>query len=145
MKIVPYRKGNDLRPLSSMLSLFDDFFNRAFDEESTDENFRAMAMDIVEHDSEFEILANLPGFTKENIKISVHDNQLVIEATCADKKEEKKGTIYRCERYSGSFRRSLILPDNVDNTQIGAKMEHGVLKLTVPKKAPSPKKEIVIE
>ena len=145
MKIVPYRKGNDLRPMSSMLSLFDDFFNRALDDEGTDDNFRAMAMDIVEHEKEFEILANLPGFTKDNIKISVHDNQLLVEANCEDKKEEHKGTIYRCERYSGNFRRSLILPDNVDVSQITAKMDNGVLRLTVPKKEPSPKKEIVIE
>ena len=76
MKLVPYRRTNEIRPMSNMLSLFDEFFNRAFDEESNDENFRAMAMDIVEHDKEYEILANLPGFKKDNVKISIHDNHL---------------------------------------------------------------------
>ena len=61
MKLVPYRHSREIRP-SSMLSLFDEFFNRAYEEEDTSENFRAMAMDIVEHDKEFEILANLPGY-----------------------------------------------------------------------------------
>ncbi len=144
MKLVPYRRTSDLRPMSNMLSLFDEFFNRALDEESTDENFRAMAMDIVEHDKEYEIMANLPGFKKENVKISIHDNQLLVEATCDQKKEEKQGTMYRCERYSGSYRRNLLLPENADFNKISAKMEDGVLRLVIPKKEPSPQKEIVI-
>lgn len=144
MKLIPYRKMNELRPMSNMLSLFDDLFNHAFEEEGSDDNFRAMAMDISEQEKEFNILANLPGFKKEDVKISVHDNQLLIEATCNTNKEESKGTVYRCERYSGSYRRNLMLPENADMNKISAKMEDGVLKLTVPKKEPSPKQEIVI-
>jgi HSP20 family protein len=144
MKLVPYRRINDIRPMSNMLSLFDDFFNNVFEEESSEDNFRAMALDITEHDKEFSILANLPGFKKENVKISVHDNQLMIEAVCNEKKEENKGTVYRCERYSGSYRRNLMLPENADINAINAKMEDGVLRLTIPKKEPSPKQEIVI-
>lgn len=131
--------------MGTMLSIFDDFFNRAFEEEAGDENFRSMAMDIVEHDKEFEILANLPGFRKENVKISVHDNQLLIEAKCSEGSQETKGTVYRCERYSGGYRRNLLLPENSDLAKISAKMEDGVLQLLIPKKEPSPQKEIVIE
>ncbi len=144
MKIVPYRKTNEVRPMSNMLSLFDDFFNRVFEEEASEDNFRAMAMDITEHEKEFKILANLPGLKKDNVKISVHDNQLMVEAVCDEKKEEQKGTVYRCERYSGSYRRNLMLPENADINKISAKMEDGVLELSIPKKEPSPKKEIVI-
>ena len=145
MKLVPYRKMNEVRPMSNMLSLFDDFFNRVFEEEGSDENFRAMAMDITEHDKEFSIQANLPGFKKDNVKISIHDNQLLIEAMCEDNKEEQKGTVYRCERYSGSYRRNLMLPENANISAINAKMEDGVLTLTIPKKEPTPKQEIVIK
>lgn len=145
MKIVPYRKTNELRPVSNMLSLFDEFFNRFYEEEGEEDNFRAMAIDIVEHDKDFEILANLPGFKKDDVKISMHDNQLMIEANKDVTKEETKGTVYRCERYSGSYRRNLLLPENVEASKISAKMEDGVLKLTIPKKEPSPKKEITIE
>lgn len=145
MKIVPYRKGQELRPMGTMLSIFDDFFNRALDEEAAEDNIRSMAMDIVEHDKEFEILANLPGFKKENVKISVHDNQLLMEAKCEENKEESRGTVYRCERYGGSYRRNLLLPENSDLVNISARMEDGVLHLVIPKKEPSPQKEIVIE
>ncbi len=145
MKIVPYRTNTEYRPMSNMLSLFDDFFNRVYEDENADNNFRAMAMDIIEQDKEFQILANLPGMKKEDIKISLHDNQLMIEASCNEAKEEKQGTMYRCERYSGSYRRNLLLPDNADISKIAAKMEDGVLRLTIPKKEPSPKQEITIE
>ena len=143
MKIVPYRKDQEFKPMTSMLNMFDEFFNRFMDED-TDSTFKAMAMDIVEHDNDFEVLANLPGMKKENIKISVHDNQLLIEAKCDEKKEEKKGTIYRCERYSGNYRRSLYLPDNANADNIVAKMDDGVLRLTIPKKDIAPKREITI-
>ena len=145
MKVVPYRKTNELRPMSNMLSLFDEFFNRFYEEEGEEDNFRAMAIDIVENDKDYQILANLPGFKKDDVKISIHDNQLMIEANKDVTKEETKGTVYRCERYSGSYRRNLLLPENVEASKISAKMEDGVLKLTIPKKEPSPKKEITIE
>lgn len=143
MKLVPYNRNHEFKPMMSMMNLFDDFFNRYVEEEAGDD-FKAMAMDIAEHDKEFELLANLPGFKKEDVKISVHDNQLVIEAKCESKKEENKGTMYRCERYSGNYRRTLYLPENADVSKIQAKMEDGVLKLTVPKKEATPLKEIVI-
>lgn len=143
MKLVPYRR-RDMRPMGNMLSLFDEFFNREYEEENTD-NIRAMAMDIIEHEKEFEILANLPGFKKDNVKISLHENQLLVEASCETGKEESKGTMYRCERYSGSYRRNLLLPENADYSKISARMEDGVLRLLIPKKEPSPQKEIVIE
>lgn len=146
MILTPYRRNYPIRNRSNMISLFDEFFNRAFEEESNDDaNFRAMAMDIMEHDEEYEILANLPGFKKENVKISIHDNQLHIEASCESKSDEKQGSMYRCERYSGNYRRNLLLPDNADHAKINAKMEDGVLRLIIPKKEATPQKEIVIE
>ena len=144
MKLVPYNRNTEFKPMMSMLNMFDDFFNRVYEDES-DHDVKAMAMDIVEQEKEFELLANLPGFKKEDVKISVHDNQLLIEAKCENKKEEKKGTMYRCERYSGNYRRNLYLPDNADVAKIQAKMEDGVLKLSIPKQEATPQKEIVIE
>ena len=144
MKLVPYNRNTEFKPMMSMLNMFDDFFNRVYEDES-DRDVKAMAMDIVEQEKEFELMANLPGFKKEDVKISVHDNQLLIEAKCENKKEEKKGTMYRCERYSGNYRRNLYLPDNADVAKIQAKMEDGVLKLSIPKQEATPQKEIVIE
>ncbi|MFA7543161.1 MAG: Hsp20/alpha crystallin family protein [Candidatus Cloacimonadaceae bacterium] len=145
MRLVPYQRVNNYRPMRSMMSLFDEFFKNDLEAESSEDNFRAMAMDIAENDKEYSILANLPGYRKDNVKISVHDNQLSIEAVCEEKKEEQKATVYRCERYKGGYRRTLSLPDNADVSLISAKMEDGVLTLNIPKKEASPMKEIVIQ
>ena len=145
MKLVPYRRLNEIRPMSNMLSLFDGFFNNVFEEDSSEDNFRAMAMDITEHDNEFMILANLPGYKKDNVKVSIHDNQLMLEAFREDSQEEQRGTIYRSERYRGSYRRNLSLPENADVNKIVAKMADGVLKLSIPKKEPTPMKKISID
>jgi len=92
MMLTPFRR-NQLRR-SNMISLFDEFFNRAFEEESNDDaNFRAMAMDIVEHEKEYEVLANRPELKKDNVKIPIHDNQLWIEANVESKSEEQEGTM----------------------------------------------------
>ena len=128
-----------------MFSLFDEFFKNSYQDEISEDNFRAMAMDISENDKEYSILANLPGFKKEDVKISLHDNQLSIEAVCESKKEEESATLYRCERYKGDYRRNLSLPDNADLAKISAKMEDGVLQLSIPKKEAVPKKEISID
>lgn len=144
MKIVPYTKNHEFKPMVSMLHMFDDFFNRA-NEDDVDNSFKAMALDIIEQENEFQVKANLPGFKKEDVKISLSDNQLLIEARYENKKEEKTGTVYRSERYSGNYRRSLYLPENADVAKIQAKMEDGVLHLTIPKKEPTPEKHISIE
>lgn len=144
MKIIPYTRNTQLKPMLNMLNMFDDFFNRAY-EEDPDNNFKAMALDIIEYEHEFRIIANLPGFKKENVKISVHDNQLLIEARCETAKEENPGTVYRSERYCGNYRRNLYLQDNADIAKISAKMEDGVLYLTIPRKEQTPEQEIVIK
>jgi len=68
----------------------------------------------------------------------------VIEAHKDEKKEEKKGSYCRCERYQGNYRRVLSLNDEVNSEKIAAFYDNGVLKLEVPKKEPAPSKEIKI-
>ena len=103
-----------------------------------------MPIDILEEDDKFVIEANLPGFKKDEVKISVNNNELVIEAHKDEKKEEKKGSYCRCERYQGNYRRVLSLNDEVNSEKIAAFYDNGVLKLEVPKKEPAPSKEIKI-
>lgn len=142
MKLIPVRKEKDYLPV---WSLFDDFMDRFFNEELT-ENSRIMAVDVIENEKEFKIKANLPGIPKENTNISVKDNQLIINAHHETTNEEKeKGSVIRSERFTGTFQRIISLPDNCDVENIKAKMENGVLMLLIPKSEVKPKKEIIIE
>ena len=142
MNFLTTRTTRDLFPLMS--SLFDDFMSNAFTEEQTEAN-KMMPMDVSEREKEFIIRANMPGIKKENIKISVvNNNELTIEGKQDSEKTEKNETVFRYERYKGNYRRSITLPDVCDVEKVVAKLEDGVLTLTIPKREPSPAKEIKI-
>ncbi|MCB5231293.1 MAG: Hsp20/alpha crystallin family protein [Candidatus Cloacimonas sp.] len=141
MTYITTRTPKTLFPLMS--SLFDDFLNSAFSEEQTDAN-KTMPMDLSERDKDYVIRANVPGIKKENIKVSIHNNELLIEGKQDETKTEKNETVYRYERYKGNYRRLINLPDTTDVEKIEAKLEDGVLTLIIPKKEPTPSKEITI-
>lgn len=142
MTFLTTKTTRDLFPLMS--SLFDDFLSNAFTEEQTEAN-KMMPMDVSEREKDFIISANMPGIKKENIKISVsNNNELTIEGKQEDERTEKNETVYRYERYKGNYRRSVSLPDSCDIEKVEAKLEDGVLTLLIPKKEPSPAKEIKI-
>jgi len=127
-----------------MYSLFDDFLSNAFNDEQSEAN-KMMPMDVSEREKEYVIRANMPGISKDNIKISVsNNNELTIEGRQEEEKSEKNETVYRYERYKGNYRRTISMPDVCDIDNIEAKLEDGVLTLKVPKREPSPAREIKI-
>ncbi|MCK9330414.1 MAG: Hsp20/alpha crystallin family protein [Candidatus Cloacimonetes bacterium] len=142
MKLVPFKKQN--RDLFSGMPLFDDFLDKFFNDDIVG-NAKLMAVDVMETDEEFKIMANLPGIQKKDVKISLKDNQLIIEAEHQEKVEDKKTNYIRSERYVGKYQRYISLPDNCDVENIKAKMENGVLNLEIKKKEPTPKKQITVE
>lgn len=109
-----------------------------------------MKTDIREHDDKYEIDIDLPGFKKDEIGVELEDGYLTITAQKSlNKDEEKKqGRYIRRERYAGSMQRSFYVGDALAQEDIKAKYEHGILKLSVPKKeakAVETKKTIAIE
>ena len=99
---------------------------------------RIMKTDIKEQKDGYELMIDLPGFTKDEIKASVSDGYLTISAAKGLDKDEKdkEGNYIRRERYAGSMCRSFYVGDAVSEEDIHAKYENGILKLSVPKKAP---------
>lgn len=97
---------------------------------------RMMKTDIREKDDNYEVSIDLPGFKKEEITVELDNGYLTISAAKGlDKDENKKGRLIRQERYAGSMTRSFYIGDNVEKGDIEATYRHGVLTLTVPKKA----------
>ena len=92
-----------------------------------------MQTDIKESDTEYEIIMNLPGFKKENVKGELKDGYLVITATNAED-ETDKNVKYLCrERYSGGCSRSFYVGEEITQQDIKARFENGVLTFIVPK------------
>ena len=110
-----------------------------------------MKTDIKESDEGFELEVDLPGYKKENVKAELKDGYLTISALKNEENETKddNGKYIRRERYVGSCQRSFYVGEELDENDIKAKYEDGILKLSVPKKEPKPeveeKKFIMIE
>ena len=137
-------------------NLFDEFFgdwNREFrnmDRQLYGKNAaREMKTDVHEHEDHYEVDVDLPGFKKDEITLELQNGYLTVTAAKGlDKEETNKGKVIRQERYSGTLRRSFYVGDGLTEEDIGAKLEHGVLSLNIPKqeakKVPE-KKVIMIE
>lgn len=91
------------------------------------------AMDLVETEEDFVLRADLPGLTEQDINIELEDNVLTISGERKAEHEQRKEGYYRVERASGTFSRSLTLPDGVDPERVRASFDKGVLEVRVPK------------
>lgn len=115
-------------------SLLDNFFSVPSDTYRNNSNTTGlMQTDIKESDTEYEIIMNLPGFKKENVKGELKDGYLVITATNAED-ETDKNVKYLCrERYSGGCSRSFYVGEEITQQDIKARFENGVLTFIVHK------------
>ena len=112
---------------------FDDMEHKLYGRKAN----RMMKTDIREKDDNYEVSIDLPGFKKEEITVELDNGYLTISAAKGLDKDQndKKGKLIRQERYAGSMTRSFYIGDNVEKGDIEATYRHGVLTLTMPKKA----------
>lgn len=113
----------------------------------TDVNFEPqIKIDLSEDDDAYTVKAELPGVSKDDIKIEIDGKQVSISAEVKREKEEKKGKItLRSERYHGMQYRSFTLGQYVDDSKAEAKYQDGVLELKLPKKNGAARKAIKIQ
>ena len=90
------------------------------------------AIDVVRHDGEVVVRADVPGVPADDIKIEVEDDTLTISGEHEDKVTKKEGRYMRRERRYGAFTRSIALPPETDPDSIDAKVKDGVVEVTIP-------------
>jgi HSP20 family protein len=122
-----FGRGNWFRPLRSI----EPMFQRAV--------WGTPAVDIVEKDAAFEIVADLPGMEVENVEVLLRNGNIMIKGEKQEEKEEKSKDYYLQERQYGSFERSFAVPEGVDSGKVSAEFKNGVLTVTMPKTAESQK------
>jgi HSP20 family protein len=91
------------------------------------------AMDLVETEEDFVLRADLPGMTRGDVDLSLEDSVLTVSGERKADHEERSEGFYRIERATGSFSRSLTLPEGVDGDAIAATFDNGVLEVRIPK------------
>lgn len=114
-------------------NMLDDFFTDIKPYKSSlRDTFR---LDVKENENDFSVVADLPGIKKEEISISVDEGRLSIAVNRNEESEDSKDNYLHKERRSCSMTRSIYLGENTDSGSIKAKLEEGVLTVTIPKKA----------
>ncbi len=101
---------------------------------------------MVQEDGDLVVRAELPGVKLEDVDMTVHRGVLTISGKREEQSEEERGGYLVRERRSGSFRRSLQLPEGVDEDSIHARFENGILEVTIKGAAAAQgPKRIVVE
>ncbi|MDH3252855.1 MAG: Hsp20/alpha crystallin family protein [Ignavibacteria bacterium] len=103
------------------------------------------AVDVAEHANEYIVKVELPGVSKDDVKIVMQDNILTIRGDKKQESETKESDFHRVERSYGSFQRSFTLPTSVRNDRIEANFMDGILSITLPKAEEARPKQIEIK
>ena len=143
-------------------NLFDDFFTPFYyddkDEKKAEKKLyghraqNLLKTDIKETKEGYELVIDVPGFKKDEVKVALKDGYLTVSAAKGldqDEQEKETGRYIRRERYAGACQRSYYVGEDITEEDIKAEFKHGILKLFVPKKEAKPaveeKKYITIE
>ncbi len=132
--------------------LFDNFMKDfPFFDDNTESNVEKklygrrgknlMKTDIKETEGGYELEMDLPGFTKDEIKVSLENGYMTISAAKGldkDEQDKKSGRYIRKERYAGSCERSFYVGEDITEEDIKGEFKHGILTLNVPKKEAKP-------
>lgn len=113
-----------------LFDAFDDFFRPVFFDDGN-----ALRTNIKESDGEYSLDIEMPGYSKDQIKVSLDDGYLTVSAKKEQKEEDGKKRYLRKE-ITESCQRSYYVGDSVTQEQIKAKYDNGILSLTVPKSQP---------
>jgi HSP20 family protein len=92
----------------------------------------APAVEVFEREGTFVVRADLPGLTKDDVRVEVTDNTLLLEGERRSEHDEQQGGVVHSERHYGMFRRQIPLPDGVNAEQATATFKDGVLEVTMP-------------
>jgi len=136
-------------PFADVDRLFDEFFSRRWPRPFGWEPFGDRAdfgpnVDIIDRDDEVVVRAELPGYRKDDIEITVSGDKLTLSGRTASEEREERGSYYRLEITRGEFSRTLALPVEVDDAKAKASMKDGMLELTLPKIEKSKRRTITI-
>lgn len=103
------------------------------------------AIDIRDNGNNYEIKAELPGLTKEDVGISIEGDTLTLKGEKKEEKETEKNGYLRSERVFGSFLRQFSFPVKVDAENVKAAYQNGILTVNIPKKEDSKPRQIDVK
>ena len=145
MAITRWRPFRDVISIQDEMNrLFDDFFGRPITRPEWAEAAWCPCVDVSETKDDVIINTEIPGMSKDDVKVSVQDNILTLSGEKKQEKVEKDANYHRMERSYGSFSRSFTLPTAVQPDKVKANYKDGILRITLPKSEEVKPKQIPI-
>lgn len=134
----------NIDPYDTLSREFEGLLGRVFggDYQGTSAGF---PVDIWEDADQFHVAADLPGFTKDQVDVTLDNNVLTVTADRTATMEEKQDAGYLVrERRHIRLQRSFSLPNTIDESSVNAKLENGVLHVTLNKRAEAKPRKITV-
>ncbi len=156
-EIEPYRASNIERDFNKLMNEFqrdfEDFWGTST-KFGKDMSRRARAslapftgvpsVDIEDQGKTYRLTVDLPGFRKEDVQIELTDDVVTINATRSKEENEEKKNFVRRERAAQTYYRRIPLPEAVRSDEANAKLNDGILEVTLPKKTPKETKKLTV-
>ena len=139
------RRIPEQRAARALDRLFDESLDRFFGGAPAGSTTRTPAMDVSENDTTYTVVFEIPGVTREQLKVAIEGRKVSLTSTAVAEAAPKDGekSLYR-ERSSVDFARTVSLPAEVDQATSQAKFDNGLLTLTLAKKVPTAATELSI-
>jgi HSP20 family protein len=136
------RFRDPMRGINSLQRQMDDMFDNLMSRNWPMAVGNMPTMDVyTEEDKQMVAEVHAPGYSKDDIEISINEGVLEIRGEKAEKEEDKKKKSYMVQESATSFYRRMVLPRQADADKVDAQFDNGVLKVIVPfKELPKPKK-----
>ncbi len=152
MTLIRWNPSRDLMDVEREFGKLFNSFNRRFGFDDGDQNTEELEnavwsplTDISESKDEYLLKMDLPGVTKNDLKLSYEDGELKISGERKQEKEDKESKYHRIERTYGKYFRSFTLPKQIQAENIKAEFKDGQLKVIIPKAEEAKPKELEIK
>ncbi|MFC1725609.1 Hsp20/alpha crystallin family protein [candidate division KSB1 bacterium] len=127
-------------------SLVNDFLSsELYSDTRTESPLWCPRVEVDEKEKEYAIEFELPGLSKDDVKLSVEKNVLTVSGERASKEDSKNDHYHYSERSYGKFERSFTLPENTKDEDVKANFKNGVLTVSIPKSKEAEPKTIEIK
>jgi len=136
---------NPMRSLRRRDDLFEDFFRGILSRSEADGGLLEPAVEVAESDKEVTVKMQVPGVEKDQLQLSVVDDELTVRGEVRKETEDKQKNFYRQEIRYGAFQRTVALPVEVDGAKAKAELKNGLLCVTLPKSSQPKAREIKVE
>ena len=130
MNLIKWQPNRNI--LNDFDLMIDNIFNDGWNLHTAPRNSTHPAIDIKESENEYTIIADLPGFDKSNINLSIDEGYLTIKAN-EEKVNDSNGRYMLKERSVRNYSRTFSLPDNALDSKVSAKYSNGILNISIPK------------